>query len=148
MASSAARRSSTPTASTTCTRLVPLQHVAAEGRLAVDLELVHVQILAVDLLHRVDHARMAREPREGLAVEVRREVGAHGVAALLADVLRAMLRIEARHLVGEVPDLFRREERREEEVAVLVEGGKLLGRELHGEDFTPRPCPDSPRPST
>ena len=67
--------------------LVPLPDVAVEGRLAVDLELVHVELVAEQALHRLDHARMARQPGERLAVQVRREVGAHRVAALLAHVV-------------------------------------------------------------
>jgi hypothetical protein len=107
--------------------LVPLPDVAVEGGLAVDLELVHVQLLAEELHHRLDHARVAREPRERLAVHVRGEIGAHRIAALLAHVLGTPHRIEARHLVGERFDLLGREERREEEVAVPVEGGDLVG---------------------
>ena len=74
--------------------LVPLPDVAVEGGLAVDLELVHVDVFAEELHDRLDHARMARQRRERIAVQVRGEVGAHHVAGLLAHVLGAALRIE------------------------------------------------------
>ena len=59
--------------------LVPLPDVAFERRLAVDLELVHVDRFAEQLLHRLDHAWMAREPRERLAVQMRGEGRPHCV---------------------------------------------------------------------
>src|SRR2546422_346983 len=108
--------------------LVPLPHVAVEGHLAVDLELVHVDRLAEDLDDRLDHPRMAREPRERRAVHVRGEVRPHGVAALLADVLGAVLGIDPWHLVGQDLD--------------------LRGRELAGGRKKPRPrrLPEPGRP--
>ena len=48
-------------------------------------------VLAEKLLDRLDHARVARELGEGIAVHVRGEVCAHHVAGLLAHVLRAAL---------------------------------------------------------
>src|SRR2546427_779833 len=66
--------------------LVPLPHVAVEGHLAVDLELVHVDRLAEDLGDRLDHPRMAREPRERRAVHVAGEVRPPGVPALFAGL--------------------------------------------------------------
>ena len=42
--------------------------VAVERHLAVDLELVHVDVFAEELHDRLDHARMARELGEGIAV--------------------------------------------------------------------------------
>ncbi|WP_430641250.1 phytanoyl-CoA dioxygenase family protein, partial [Bradyrhizobium brasilense] len=41
--------------------LVPLPDVAGEGRLRVDLELMHVDLLAEQLLDGIDHARMRAE---------------------------------------------------------------------------------------
>jgi hypothetical protein len=38
---------------------------------------VHVDLLAEEIHDRLHHARMAREPREGLAVQVRGEIRAH-----------------------------------------------------------------------
>jgi hypothetical protein len=58
--------------------LVPRPHVALEGHLAVDLELVHVQAFAVEQgLHRFHHARVAGQARERCRVQVRGEVRAH-----------------------------------------------------------------------
>src|SRR2546426_8843293 len=99
----------------------PLPHVAVEGHLAVDLELVHVDRLAEHLDDRLDHPRMAREPRERRAVHVRGEVRPHGVAALLADVLGAVLGIDPWHLVGQDLDLRRRELAGKEQIPVPVE---------------------------
>ena len=117
--------------------LVPLPHVAVEGHLAVDLELVHVDRLAEDLHHRLDHPRVARQPREGRAVHVRGEVRPHRVAALLAHVLRSALGVERRHLVGEGLDLFGREQAREEEIAVAIELLELRRGELHSVILSP-----------
>ena len=76
---------------------MPLPDVALEGQLAVDLELVHVELFAEQVLHRLDHARMARELREGLAVQVRGEVGAHRVLAFLAHVVGLAPAVELGH---------------------------------------------------
>src|SRR5207237_440576 len=103
-----------------------------EGRLAVDLELVHVHVFAEQLLDRLDHAGMARELGERVAVQVRGEIGAHHVARLLAHVLGAPLRVERRHLVVQDLDLLRREQAREEKIAVAVELLQLLRRQFHG----------------
>src|SRR5260221_2047474 len=111
--------------------LVPLPDVAVERLLAVDLELVHVDVFAVDLPDRLDHARMARELGERSAVEMRREVGAHHVAGLLAHVLGPALLVERRHFVGQRLDFCRSEKRREEEIALAVELGNLCRRKLH-----------------
>src|SRR6266513_347167 len=112
--------------------LVPLPDVAVEGRLAVDLELVHVHVLAEQLLDRLDHAGMARELGERVAVQVRGEIGAHHVSRLLAHVLGAPLRVERRHLVVQDLDLLRREQAREEKIAVAVELLQLPRRQFHG----------------
>jgi hypothetical protein len=111
--------------------LVPLPDVAVEGHLSVDLELVHVHVFPEDLHDGIDHAGMARQPREGLAVHVRGEIGAHHVAGLLAHVLGPALRVQARHLVGEELDFLRREERGKEKVTVAIELLELLRGELH-----------------
>ena len=103
--------------------LVPLPEVTLEGHLAIDLELVHVYGLTKDLHDRLDHAWMARQPGEWLTVHVRGEVGAHRVAALLAHVLRPMLRVELGHLVNQDADLFRGEQTGKEEITVAL---KLL----------------------
>jgi hypothetical protein len=111
--------------------LVPLPDVAVERGLAVDLELVHVDVFPEDLPHRLHHARVPRELGEGIAVHVRGEVGAHDVARLLADVLGPPLRVQGRHLVGEDADLVLREQAREEEEARAVELVELLLGESH-----------------
>jgi len=111
--------------------LVPLPDVAVERGLPVDLELVHVHRLAEDLHDGPDHPRMARQARERLAVQVRREVGADGIAAFLAHVLPPLLGVEPRDLVGQQANLLRREEAREEKVALAIETLELLGVQLH-----------------
>src|SRR5213078_1680915 len=85
---------------------------------------------------------------ERVAVQVRGEIGAHHVPALLAHVLRAPLGVERRHLVGQDPDLLRREQAREEQIAVAVELLKLLGREFHGRppSTSINPCPPEQTP--
>src|SRR4029079_19214579 len=130
--------------------LRPRPDVAVESHLAVDLELVHVDLLAEELLDRPHHARMAREARERGAIKVRREIRAHHATGPLAHVLGALLRIERRHLVGQRLDFLRREERRKEHVAFAVELLQLGGVQLHGNlrkkgaaafsRETPRPC--------
>ncbi len=110
---------------------MPLPDVAVERLLAVDLELVHVDVFAVELLDRLDHARMARELGEGSAVEMRCEVGAHHVAGFLAHVLGPALCIQRRHFVGQRLDFRRREERREEQVAVALKPRDLIPGKFH-----------------
>ena len=67
--------------------MVPLPHIAFKSHLAVDLELVHVELFAQQTLYRLNHARVAREFGKGFAVEVRGKVGAHRIPALLAHVV-------------------------------------------------------------
>src|SRR5262249_22593612 len=114
--------------------LMPLPHVAIERHLPVDLELVHVNVLAEELNDRVDHARVARELGERQAVHVCGEVGAHGVTALLADILGTMLGVKARDFVAEHPDLFRPEQPWKEQEPVALEGVKLFPVDLHDEN--------------
>src|SRR4051794_33941523 len=68
--------------------LVPLPDIAGESRFGVDLVLMHVDLLAKDLLHRIDHARMGAEQPKRLVVEMRGKGGARR-AALLTPYLRA-----------------------------------------------------------
>ena len=100
--------------------LVPLPHIAVEGHLPVDLELVHVHGLAEDLDHRLDHAWMPGEAGEGMAVEMGGEVGPDRVAPPLADVLRPALGVEAGHLVEEHADLFRGEQTGKEQPSLAI----------------------------
>src|SRR6266480_1671083 len=111
--------------------LVPLPDVAVESHLAVNLELVHIQLFAEQLHDRLDHARMARELRERQAVHVRGEVRAHRVTALLANVLRPALGVEPRHLVYEDFDLAPREQAGKKEVAIALEPPDLFLTEFH-----------------
>src|SRR6202035_4928600 len=77
--------------------LMPLPDVAGEGRFGVDLVLVHVDLLAIDLLHRIDHARMRAEQPERLVVEMGSKGGARR-AALLPPNLRPLGVVDALRL--------------------------------------------------
>src|SRR3546814_19175345 len=71
--------------------LMPLPDVAVEGRLGVDLVLMHVDG-AVEYLHDgVDQARMPAEPPEGLVEGGGRE-GGSADARLFSEILLAPLR--------------------------------------------------------
>ena len=85
--------------------LVPLPDVAGEGRFGVDLELVHVDLLAEDLLDRIDHARMRAEQAERLVVEMRGKGGARR-AALLAPDLGAVGVVDVHRLARQEVDLL------------------------------------------
>src|SRR3546814_16937016 len=99
---------------------MPLPDVAGEGRLGVDLVLMHVDG-AVEYLHDgVDQARMPAEPPEGLVEGVGREGGSDD-ARLFAEILPALLREDARHLVHQDSRLLAREDFRQKEVTFLVE---------------------------
>src|SRR3954452_16960450 len=56
--------------------LMPLPDIAVERRLGVDLELMHVELLAEQLLDRLDQTRMGAEQAKALIVGVRRKGGA------------------------------------------------------------------------
>ena len=73
--------------------LVPLPDLAVERRLGVDLELVHVDRLAEQLLDRLDQARVGAEEAERLVVGMGRERGARR-AGLLAPDLLAVLAVD------------------------------------------------------
>src|SRR6202158_1953775 len=77
--------------------LVPLPDIAGESRFGVDLVLMHVDLLAEDLLHRIAHARMRAEQPKRLVVEMRGKGGARR-AALLAPYLRAVGVVDALRL--------------------------------------------------
>src|SRR5439155_25296023 len=111
--------------------LVPLPDVSVERLLAVDLELVHVHVFAEQLRDRLYHAGVARQLGERVAIHVRRKIGAHHIAGLLADVLWPALSVEPRNLVGENFDFFRLEQAGKEEIALAVEPLLLLLGELH-----------------
>ena len=112
--------------------LVPLPDVALEGGLGVELELVDVDLLAEQLPQRLDQARMARQQAEHFAEGVRGEGGARGAGLLAPDFLA----VELEDVLGfhaQQRDLFLGEAIGEEDVALFVEGSKLLGVELHGQ---------------
>jgi hypothetical protein len=93
---------------------------------------MHVDVLAEELADRFHHARMASELGEGIAVQVRGEIGAHRLAGLLAHVFRAPLRVQARHLLVQDPDLLAAEEAGEKQVTFAIELRELLWRKFHG----------------
>src|SRR5262249_47965261 len=126
--------------------LVPLPDVAVEGHLAVDLELVHVHVLAEEVPDRLHHAWVARQLGERVAVHVRREVGAHHVAGLLAHGLRPALRVQSWDLVDEDLDLLVPEQARKVEIAIPIEPLCLLLGELHANTSSKwnRTCAVSP----
>src|SRR5207237_4304084 len=63
--------------------LVPLPDITVERRLGVDLELMHVELLAEQLLDRLDEARMRAEQAEALTVSMRGKGGARRSGFLL-----------------------------------------------------------------
>src|SRR5262249_36638099 len=95
-----------------------------------DLELVHVDLLAEDLLDRLDHARMSTEGTEGLVVEMGGKGGARR-AALLAPHLGAIGVIDIHRLAGEEIHLFLAEQFGQEQPALAVEEFDLLRRQFH-----------------
>ena len=110
--------------------LVPLPDVAFEGGLGVELELMDVDVLAEQLPQRFDQARMARQQAEHLAEGVRGEGGARRAGLLAPDFLA----VELEDVLGfdaQQRDLFFREAIGKKDVALLVEGAKLFGVELH-----------------
>ena len=112
--------------------LVPLPDVAVEGGLGVDLELVDVDRPAEHLHRRLHQARVAREPPVGVAVGVDAEGGAHGAALPLAHDLGALAREDRRQRGTQHGHLLCREELRQEEKALAVQGLALPGGEHHG----------------
>ena len=110
---------------------MPLPHVAVEFRLRVHLELVHVELLAEDLLHRLDQPRVPGEYGKRLVVGVTSERGARRAGLFPPDLLPILLE-DLLGLVAQHRDLLLREALGEEEPALLVELLQLLGGELHG----------------
>ena len=110
--------------------LVPLPDVAGEGGFGVDLELVHVEFFAEDLLDRLDHARMRAEQAERLVVEMRGKGGARR-AALLAPHLGPVGVVDADRLAREIGHFLGAEQLGQEQPAFAVEIVDLLLREFH-----------------
>src|SRR5262249_10762000 len=67
--------------------LVPLPQLAVEGGLRVDLELVHVDVLAEELLQRLDQAWVPAENAERLVVGVGGERRARRTRLFAPDLL-------------------------------------------------------------
>src|SRR5437660_10783674 len=63
--------------------LVPLPDIAVERRLGVDLELMHVELLAEQLLYRLDEPRMRAEQAETLIVGMRGSGGGRRAGVVL-----------------------------------------------------------------
>ena len=99
---------------------MPLPDVAVECGLAVDLELVNVNVVVEDLLRGFDQPRMASEPAVSVVVGVRREVGTHGIAVFFAYILGPQFGVEFRHFRVERPDLGGREVPREKQITLAV----------------------------
>jgi len=112
--------------------LMPLPDIAIEGLLAVDLELMHVDRLAKNLLHRLHHAGMTGELREHIAVRMRCETGAWCDAILLANDFGAMFGVDARDFVAQHLHFGSAKERREKQVSVAFELLALGGGQFHG----------------
>ncbi len=111
--------------------LVPLPDVAGEGGFGVDLELMHVDLFAEELLDRLDHARMRAEQTERLVVEMGGKGGARR-AALLAPHLGAISGIDPFRLARQQSGFFRAEQIGQEQPALAVEIVDLLRRQFHG----------------
>jgi hypothetical protein len=112
--------------------LVPLPHRAVEGRLRVDLELVHVELFGLqDLRHGFDEARVPGEPLVDRIPCLHVPAGARRGGAFLACDLRAVLREHRRNFRIQNIDLFLAEHVRQEEVAFAVEFLELGGGEPH-----------------
>ena len=112
--------------------VMPLPDFAGEGGLHVDLDLLDVEVLAQDLLRRLDQARMAHQLGEQGIAQVQAHGGAHLVALPLADVGRRVLGIERGQARAQGPDLVAREQPGQDEEPVPVEALELIPSELHG----------------
>src|SRR5262245_66655536 len=110
---------------------MPLPHVAFEGGLGVELELMNVDILAEQLPQRLNEARMPREQAEHLAEGVRGKRGPRCPGLLAPDFL-AVLRENTRGFRAKQRDLLLGEAIGEEHVTLLIEGLQLVGRQSHG----------------
>src|SRR5262249_28304944 len=96
-----------------------------------DLELMHVELFAKNLLDRIDHARMRAEHAERLVIEMRGKGGARR-AALLAPHLGTVGVIDVDRLAGEEIDLLLAEQVGQEQPALAVEEFDLLLGQFHG----------------
>ena len=77
--------------------LVPLPHIAFKSHLAVDFELVHVELFAKQFFDWFHHAWVARQFGKGFAVHVRSKVGPNRLAAFFAHVISLLAAVQLRH---------------------------------------------------
>src|SRR5207247_798365 len=102
-----------------------------EGGFGVDLELMHVDRLAEELLDRLDHAGMGAERAEGFVIEMRGKGGARR-AALLAPNLGPVGVVDANRLAREIIHFLGAEQLGQKQPAFAVEEFDLLRRQFHG----------------
>ena len=110
---------------------MPLPDVAGEGGFGVDLELVHVELLAEYLLDRLDHARMRAKCAERLVIEMGGKRRARR-AALLAPHLRAVGGIDAFGLARQEGGFLGAEKLGKQQPTLAVEMFDLLRGQFHG----------------
>ena len=110
---------------------MPLPDIAFESHLSIDLELVHVKLLAKQIFNRLNHAGMTRQFGERLAVQMRREIGSDRVLAFFAHIERFLTAVEARNLFNHHTGLFRTEKSGEKQIALFVKLGVLLWGKYH-----------------
>jgi len=110
--------------------LVPLPDVPLEGRLGVDLVLVHVEPFAEHLLDRPDQPRVMAEEPKGLVVGVRGKGGAR-CAGLLAPHLLTVGGVNRLGLVAQGGHLLLGEAIGEEQIAFFSELPELLLAQRH-----------------
>ena len=111
--------------------LMPLPLLAFERGLGVDLELVHVDVAAEDLLHGLDQARVRGEPAVRFVVRLASERGARHAAALLAHDLLPFQLEDLVAVLAQHAHFVGREPVGKEEISVHVEGAELFGGQLH-----------------
>ena len=112
--------------------LVPLPYIAFKSHLAVDLELVHVQLLAKQVLNRRNHARVSGQFRKRFAVHMRCKIRANRVLALFTHIERFATAVEARNFFHHDACLFWVEQTREKQIAFFVKLLVLRLRKFHG----------------
>ena len=110
--------------------LVPLPDIAVERRLGVDLELMHVELLAEQLLYRLDEPRMRAEQAETLIVGMRGKGGARRAGFFLPDFLAARP-VDRLRIAAQGRDLLVGKAFRQKEIALFVKSRELRGGQLH-----------------
>ena len=92
---------------------------------------MHVDLLAEDLLHRVDHARMRAEQPERLVIEMGGKGGARR-AALLAPHLGTLFVVDALRFARQQAHFLGAEQLGKKQPALAVEIVDLLLGQVHG----------------